>query len=95
MLTGQAARIFTVPVAALPPLPGSTASAATSAVSVPAVKVPSLSVRNRTPAAVMHTVSAGLVTSAAGAVVTENRSVPTALAAAVRVKPRMVPCRSR
>ena len=95
MATGQAVRIRIAPGAALPALPPSRASAGTSTDSSPASSTAASVVWNRVSAAVMQTVPAGIVRSDTGARSTENRSVPTALAAGMRVIPRMAPCRSR
>ena len=78
-----------VPAAALPLRPGSRASAGASAVSSPAFSTTASVVWNRTSSAVMHTVPAVMVRSAAAARSTEKRRVPAAFVAAVRVIPRI------
>ena len=78
-----------VPAAALPLRPGSRASAGASTDSWPASSTASAVVWNRTWSAVMHTVPAATVSAVAAACSTENRRVPTAFVAAVRVMPRI------
>lgn len=84
-----------VPGAALPLAPASTASAGTSTDVPPLESIAVWVVWNRTSDSVMHTLPAGIVKSAVGAVCAENRSVPTALVAFVRLSPRMAACLSR
>lgn len=86
--TGATAMARTVPAAAFPAAPGSTALARTWAEVCPAFKTPASVVSKRTWAAVMHTVPSGMLRSASGGWSVSKESTPTAAVAARRSSPR-------